>query len=40
MFIVRFRTEEFPPDDEITLRSGAEGWTVDVPGLYEEGASR
>ena len=38
MFLVRFRTEDFPPDDEVTLRSGVDGWEVDVAGGYEDGA--
>ncbi|MFI9815925.1 GMC oxidoreductase [Saccharothrix variisporea] len=38
MFVVRFHTNEFVPDDVVALRSGVDGWTVDVPGVYEDGA--
>lgn len=37
MFIVRFRTDEFVPDDVVALRSAIDGWTVDVPGVYQDG---
>ena len=38
MFLIRFRTEDFPPDDEVTLRNGVDGWDIDVAGGYEDGA--
>ncbi len=38
MFIIRFRTAQFPPDDSVVLRSGVDGWLVDIPGVYQESA--
>src|SRR4051812_6420703 len=38
MFIIRFRTDEFAPDDVVALRNGVDGWTVDVPGVYQDAA--
>lgn len=38
MFTIRFATELHPPDESITVRSAATGWTEDLPGVFTEGA--
>ena len=38
MFTVRYVTDVYVPDLRIVLRSAVDGWTVDVPGVYEDGA--
>lgn len=38
MFTIRFQTELHPPDESVTLRSDRDGWVLDEPGVFEEGA--
>lgn len=38
MFTIRFATDTYRPDLDITLRSSRDGWTTDEPGVYEDGA--
>jgi choline dehydrogenase-like flavoprotein len=34
LFTVRFRTTEYRPDLQITLRNNVDGWERDLPGIY------
>ncbi len=36
MFTIRFKTVAYRPDMQVTLRSAADGWTHDIPGIYED----
>ncbi|MDG6109922.1 GMC family oxidoreductase N-terminal domain-containing protein [Dactylosporangium aurantiacum] len=38
MFEVRFLTELHPPDESVVLRTAGDGWTVDHPGVFTDGA--
>lgn len=41
MFTIRFATNAYRPDRQITLRTALDGWAAkDIPGLYENGAWR
>jgi choline dehydrogenase-like flavoprotein len=40
MFTIRFRTADYRPDVQITLRTSADGWTKDIPGIYVDDAWR
>ncbi|NBD95143.1 MAG: NAD(P)-binding protein, partial [Gammaproteobacteria bacterium] len=35
MFEIRFETAEYRPDLQVSIRSGADGWSVDWPGDFE-----
>ncbi len=35
MVTIRFQTVNIRPDLQVTLRNSADGWDVDIPGLYE-----
>ena len=35
MFEIRFETTEYRPDLQVSIRSGADGWSVDWPGDFE-----
>jgi choline dehydrogenase-like flavoprotein len=35
MFSIRFQTQTYRPGMAITLRNNIDGWTVDIPGIYE-----
>jgi hypothetical protein len=35
MFTIRFKTVDYRPDVQITLRNSVDGWEHDIPGIYE-----
>jgi len=35
MFTIRFQTQKYRPDLQITIRSGVDGWDKDIPGIYD-----
>jgi choline dehydrogenase-like flavoprotein len=38
VFRIRFHTELYPPDQDVTVRTAADGWQVDLAGDYVAGA--
>ena len=38
MFTIRFQTDQYRPDLQVTIRSSADGWTADWAGEFEAGA--
>jgi choline dehydrogenase-like flavoprotein len=38
VFTIRFVTDAFAPDLEVTLRTAADGWADDIAGVYDQGA--